>query len=369
MPTLPVLNTADYVCRPDADAISVCLATHGVAVIPNFYNREQCIHYATELVRQSDSVRKCIRGKKPGRVQNIVCNTPIVWEIRNNPLLKALVSKCYANLNEEPPKPCIPSVDALTILDEEENSARQGGMPNTPEMEDWAHLDQIYGNKFGCIQGSIAFTDSSASFVVSPKSHLIYDEIMKIWKVDKTKKWLFLGDKILRKNQDETDATKQLLVSKGGIWQGELPVTAGSVILWLSSTIHSAKLNEEYIPQSRVKSTNYQRLAELKSWRVVVYVCYNRVSTYTPEELEKRWQAMKKNRTTNHTGKDIVDDRKEIEESLKTCSNDIRQLIENPANYKHFDKNLIDKIIRDEMEEMDDPNYIDKIEQILSNAK
>jgi hypothetical protein len=72
----------------------------------------------------------------------------------------------------------------------------------------------------------------------------------------------------------------------GGQWQVPVHAAPGSMILWLSSTIHSAKLQD---PGDR-------------SIRCVVYTCYRPKDTCALSHWKRLRACLRDNRATNHWG-------------------------------------------------------------------
>lgn len=71
----------------------------------------------------------------------------------------------------------------------------------------------------------------------------------------------------------------------------------GSVIVWTSATIHSAKLQNKI--EKPLKQDKYH------GWRGVIYVCYRPTTEFTDKQIAKRIIAYETNRTTNHWGTKI----------------------------------------------------------------
>jgi len=71
----------------------------------------------------------------------------------------------------------------------------------------------------------------------------------------------------------------------------------GSVIVWTSTTVHSAKLQDQI--EKPLETDRYY------GWRGVVYVCYRPKEEFTKGQIKKRVMAYEQNRTTNHWGTHI----------------------------------------------------------------
>lgn len=62
----------------------------------------------------------------------------------------------------------------------------------TSKTKDWAHIDQTQFKKYGvyeCTQGQAVLSNTSASFVASPKSHLAFEDILKEFGIESPSNW------------------------------------------------------------------------------------------------------------------------------------------------------------------------------------
>lgn len=218
---------------------------------------------------------------RTGLFQALVGNLKDVWAIRANDNIRTIFETLYSDVRGKEIKDFIVSGDGINL--------KPGtiGPYTTNKSRDWAHLDQtIKNDTYRCIQGQAVLTNTTASFVASPKSHLVFDEIMDKLNCTSTDNWLKFSDA-------QVKIVKDMIIKNG---QYQIPILAkkGSFIVWSSTTVHSARLqtgSELPTPEDKYRG-----------WRGVVYVCYRPKEEFTQNELKKRVEAYEKNRTTNHWG-------------------------------------------------------------------
>jgi len=267
----------------------------GMAVITDVFTKSACDKYMNRIinnfVKLETGIDKNNIGEtwiphnlppqtRPGLFQALVSNFPAVWSIRSHPNVRAIFEILYSNLRGSPQTDFIVSGDGINI--------RPGfiGPYTKPNTIDWAHLDQTIPNDiYKCIQGQAVLTNTTASFVASPKSHLVFDRILKKLKIDTKTNWL-------KFTPEQIGLVKKLVLDIGGQWQIPILAPAGSFVVWASTTIHSAKLQDQSIKPT---STDKYR-----GWRGVVYVSYRPKNEFTNAQLLKRINAFEQNRTTNH---------------------------------------------------------------------
>ena len=207
-----------------------------------------------------------------------------VWEIRQNTNIAKIYVMLYSLFRHK-------SFDIGDLLvSGDAINVRSTALPLS-DGRDWAHLDQRKLNDlYKCIQGQVVLNDSSASFVCSPKSHLIFNDFLSSYNKESSK----LNDQWwLLKGKEKKDA-KERIESVGGHWQIPIEAKAGSLILWLSTTIHSARV--QTIRHSETPFNPYN------GWRGVVYVCYHLKFEIPSELIIQRYEAFIKNIGTNHWG-------------------------------------------------------------------
>lgn len=138
----------------------------------------------------------------------------------------------------------------------------------------------------------MVLTNTTAGFRASPKSHLVFEEILN--KIHHSNKQ---SDNFLLLKRDQYNDIKKLVECIGGHWQIPIIAEKGDFIIWTSTTIHSAILqdhSEKPIPSDK-----------WKGWRGVVYICYRPREEFTKDELIKKYDAFKNNKVTNHWGTKI----------------------------------------------------------------
>ena len=220
---------------------------------------------------------------KAGLFQCLMSNTKDIWDIRSHHNIEFIFKELYSALRNKRIDEFIVSGDGINIKSNEEPL-------QTNYSRDWAHFDQTFRNDiFKCVQGQAVLTNTTASLVATPKSHLLFEEILDTLKIDKncTSNWV-------KFKPNQIDLVKNIIIKSGADWQIPILSKKGSFILWSSTLIHSARLQTII----ELPSINDKYLG----WRGVVYVCYRPKSEFSKKEIDKRISAYKNNRVTNHWG-------------------------------------------------------------------
>ena len=278
------------------------LKEYGVVVINNVFSGEECDYHVDNIVGGIQTISPEIMIDTPDNLGRTWCShnlmpqtreglhqigySPLAWPVRSSPKVNQLFLECYSNLRGYDVKRTVLSLDAINV--------RPPIAPfHTIHSRDWPHFDQtIPTNPYECIQGQVVLTTTDASFVCTPKSHRIHKEVCNDYgALGKP------GNFFMLSKGSEKDVKKR--VSRvGGEWQIPIIVPRGSVILWLSSVIHSAKLAE--------KPKDNQVITEKwQNWRCVIYVSqrpYEELNNSHFKRLRKVWD---ENLTTNHWGNKI----------------------------------------------------------------
>jgi hypothetical protein len=218
---------------------------------------------------------------KYGCYQHVFNNLRPVWEIRRDPRLKEIFGAVYSEVRGKRVDEFVCSLDGINIQPnvQRDDISKDKLSPHC----DQSGRDDI----FKCVQGQVVLTNTTASFVASPKSHKYFIEVMKAAGIpDAGLKGARFDDR-----QIENIMKHVILPNK---LQFQVPIKApkGSVIIWPSTTIHSA-----------ISSTVKEALTKddpFKGWRGVVYVCYRPKSEFNPAQLNTLKDCLKGNRGTNH---------------------------------------------------------------------
>lgn len=275
---------------------------YGVAIITNVFTEKECIDHISNILTcfeklgtgiDRNNIKKTWTDfnnpmqTRPGLYQCLMSNLPTVWEIRSNKNIRRIFTSIYSSLRNKEVNDFVVSNDGI-------NFRPHGIGPYHEDGKDWAHIDQATkSDPFICVQGQAVLTTSTAAFVASPKSHKLYDQILKYHGIDN---YCGKGDFLMMRNN--VDEIKKLVEDIGGKWQIPILVEKGSFIIWASTTIHSAKLENK--PDGMEANKNLW-----ENGRCVIYVCYRPRSDFTEQELRSRLSVVKDNRTTNHWGTHI----------------------------------------------------------------
>ena len=197
----------------------------GIAVINDVFSDSECENYMDNIVNDFvklgtgidvNDIKKTWTDynlppqTRPGLFQTLMSNSTTVWEIRANDNVRNIFEILYSHSRKRDITEFIVSGDGINV--------RPGFVGPYAKGKDWAHLDQtIKGDIFKCIQGQAVLTNTSASFVASPKSHLVFEDILKKLGCDDTSNWLKFNDK-------QIDGVKKLITDKGGKYQ--IPILA-----------------------------------------------------------------------------------------------------------------------------------------------
>ena len=313
------------------------LRKNGVLIVRGVFDKDRCAASVEELYGnvkklcpkvsahrleswQQTNLPINLRG---GLYQSVFANLPVVWSYRAADETRECFTKLYSGLRGREVTKFATSVDGMTFKP-----------PIEPfnDIKDWAHLDQTVRDsrlmlpkgvvvedvRELCIQGQVVLNDSTASFRCSPGSHLLYEQILDMVGSPELNcgNWL-----MFRENQ--IPFIKNLVEESGGEWQIPIRAEAGSMIFWLSSTIHSAIAQTPGASVPRVPFSD---------WRTVFYVCYRPQEEIHDHQFERLRRAVRWNRVTNHWGGKLFNKvpGRWIKESA--FNPDIWKLINNPKS-------------------------------------
>lgn len=259
---------------------------------------------------------------RAGLFQALMSNLQSVWAIRSNNNISNIFEILYTKLRNKPITDFIVSGDGINI--------KPGvvGPFVTPNTKDWAHVDQTTPNDiYKCIQGQAVLTNTSASFVATPKSHLSFDQILKELKISTTDKsnWI-------KFTEDQLKIVKNIIPNNN--WQLPILAPKGSFIVWSSTTIHSARLQSAYT-EPTINDKYY-------GWRGVVYVCYRPKSEMDDKHVKKRKEIYDNNRVMNHWSTKMFSKKPGMTYNMKK-NNDMEKLLNDPLLvYEKLNKPILD---------------------------
>ena len=282
------------------------LTKYGVVIIEDVFSNEAMDQGMEEMMTSFEKVcpkikrhdlkntwkvKNLIPQTRSGLFQSMVGNFPIVWKLRSDEKIRKIFTDVYSGLRGE-------TVDDFVVGLDGANFRPPYDPFTTEKTKDWAHLDLTLPNAtYFCVQGQIVMSDSSASFVASPKSHLVYEKILERGnKLGTPRNWYKLPP-------EEYEPVKKMVEEQKGEFQIPILSKKGSVILWLSSLVHSART------QTRPTKTDLMNKHPWYNWRGVVYVCYRPRQDVNYRHTERLQRCFKENRITNHWGEKMFSKR------------------------------------------------------------
>ena len=234
---------------------------------------------------------------KSGLFQTLIGNLHASWTVRLHSNVRKMFETLYSEFRQSSQTDFIVSGDGINL---------KSGQVGPYKARDWPHLDQTYGDIYKCVQGQAVLTNSSACFVTSPKSHLLFDRIIEALGINNTSNWLKFDDKQIK-------IVKQIVAKE--LWQIPIMSTKGSFIVWSSTLIHSARFQPKYED----------------NWRCIVYVCMRPRIEFTEQELNARADAFTNNKVTNHWSQKIFTSRPGNPQFHKTKNEHMEMLMDNPT--------------------------------------
>ena len=319
----------------------------GVVVISDVMTKSECDNHVDNIVGTVENLGTGVkRGKceetwlddrlppqtRLGLFQCGFSNIETVWKIRSDERILKIFTILYSSLRQKELK----TYDDFIVSGDGINLRPNGIDDYKTVGADWPHIDQTdRSDVYKCIQGQMVLTNTTASFVASPKSHTIYENIMDYYEIPPTEKsnWF----RILNTKDKTIGEVKSMVEKAGGSWQIPILSSAGSFIVWSSSTIHSARLP--------VKKEKKDKNDIWLGWRSVVYVCYRPKDELTEDEIKTRQTAFEENRVTNHWGTKIFNKNPKGPTNRNAVKRDtvvhptIREIMDNPKVI--YDKNIV----------------------------
>lgn len=303
----------------DSNAYKMILK-NGFVVIKGVFQEEEREKLMNTFVKQLKKINKDIDKNdkensppmtKDGLYKLIVGNLPIVWKIRTHKNIRKIFERVYSQLNNEKITDFVSSIDGVNFRPPY----------NYKKTNEWAHLDQTVDGIFKCIQGQVVLNTSTAAFKVTPKSHFLYNQIINMMEIkNKNSNWLMIPKnsytdiKNMLKNKDE--------------FQIPIYTEGGSVILWSSSTIHSAQTHvgelKDFFPENTFDKNN-----KYLNWRSIIYICYRPKKDVDDSHCDNLQMVYRNNFTTNHWGDKINKGFNRFFNKTK-FSKEMEELINNP---------------------------------------
>lgn len=315
---LPNEDAPDDIRKREWDSIASALKKDGVVVVTGAFSKRECDDSVESIVSSMERLGSGVSRTelettwedgnrlppqtRPGLFQTLVGCFRAPWEIRTHKNVARTFYALYARLRGERAvrKGLVVTHDGINL-----RPPGLGPFYTEDPDKDWPHLDQTKSsNVFDCIQGQVVLTNTTAAFRCTPGSHHAYPAIIRrICPADK-KSSNFLT---LKNSKDDIH---DILSNDCGFddldqrWQIPIRVPPGSIILWLSSLIHSACTQAEPDLARRLTPDGLGDTPTptdpWRGWRCVVYVS---LRAETPDAVLQRLdKCTRENRLTNHTG-------------------------------------------------------------------
>lgn len=314
-------NSEDFekkVCRT--------LREDGVVVINDVLTVDECDGHMDDILLNFEKLETGIKANdistwsknrlppqtRTGLFQALMSNQQSVWNVRSHQNIEKIFQIVYSDLRGRTIDDFIVSNDGINI--------RPKNWPQFKKAPDWAHLDQTSGSIFECVQGQAVLTNTTACFRCSPKSHLVFDKIVK--EHNGENHWL-------KFETNQYSGVEKAVLEAGGEWQIPILAKKGSFIIWLSSVIHSARIQIGNLPEDGKDKH--------RDWRGIVYVCYRPREDLTEDEIKTRSKVVDENRTTNHRCTKIFPKKPGSFYLYKSLDDKILEYVKNP-------KTIYDKI-------------------------
>ena len=323
--------TVDFNDQERATKLTQYLKENGVVVVKNVFTNDECDTFMNHMVSGMQKISPELSTETYNKLKSTWKDRDIMpqvrkglhqqgysflgWPVRGSSQVSQIFREAYSGVRGYEINETVTSLDAINVR------------PPIPPFEkpenDWAHVDQTeMENIFECIQGQVVLTNTTAGFRCSPKSHLIHSEMLNHFGATGKR-----GNFFKLKNHEYQDV-QNMVKRVGGTWQIPIIVPRGCMILWLSSTIHSAKLQD---PDFTLDPNE-----KWKHWRGVVYVCQRPKAEVSAEHIKGLQYAFENNITTNHWGNKLF--KKTFGATPDKFNSKIGRYMKNPKEiYKCFD--------------------------------
>jgi hypothetical protein len=249
----------------------------GVVVLENVFTPEECAHHREQLVETllglSDGVTReeLVRGgdelagrllptARAGMYGSRLSNSTAMWSVRTQRNVRIVFEALYSKLRGEPVTKLVSSIDTVEIRpDGQLRAGRAWG-----EAADRPHLNTTkYGNPYSCIMGQAILGGNISGVRVSPGSHHVYEDVLRTCAINPgdDSDWCAVDDAAF-------DAVRELITEEaGGVFQMPIAAPEGSLVLWLASTLHSARsyVDPEAVNAAKSKSKRAAELSNLVS--------------------------------------------------------------------------------------------------------
>lgn len=320
------------------------LESQGLVVIDDVYDPETCDKFVEDIFTNFEQLGTGINKldlntwksnilpiqTKAGLFKNLVANFPVLWSIRSNNFIIDTYQKIYSHFWKCDVDQLIVSTDVLNL-----KLAQQKPWDNSLK-DDWAHLDQVvyggtyykgeyipnetYNYIYNCFQGSVALTTSTGAFRASPGSHKCHEQIMATLNINTISSFY----KFQRK---QIKTVKKIITDNGGEYQIPIYCKKGSLIIWASTLVHSAKFPDKPSCLEIQPTTDFTIPDDL---RCVVYVSYQPLMAFSNHQLREKVNAFHNNLATNHWGRDILPPRIGQSSLYDNTDSTIMQFIDDP---------------------------------------
>lgn len=289
------------------EGIPKVLGTNGVVIVTGVFSDEECERHVEAIVdsvcQLSDGVSasdlstwtpdRLLPQLTPGIFQCGIGHTKAAWRVRGDSRVREVFAAAYGR----EAGPLVGSLEMVKVWPP---------IPpfNAPCTPDWAHFDDP-GNYDKCLQGQVVLANTQACLVCSPRSHMVYNRLANLRK----------GSGLnAEPNRSEAQAAVEAV---GGLFQVPCVAPRGSMILFLSTTLHSARFmpDPDQVTHDAHDDDPYAddddddpdvHSAAIgdswRGWRCVVFVAFRPKAGVSEAHIHDLLVAFQQNRITRHGG-------------------------------------------------------------------